>query len=152
VDVQDQPGFRDRSLEELDAEVRASQAGFGWDDYLANARGRVRSWRPALEARARAGMHDDGDAIAPLVAPETLAAAFHGVTEERPSVVLGDIRCPVLLVAAEETLAQLGDAPLQRFRAALPDADVVTLASSHDLLADALEETVAAVGAFVRSL
>jgi pimeloyl-ACP methyl ester carboxylesterase len=153
TDLQDEPRFSDRSLEELEAEFRASPVRFdSWDDYLTVARERVRTWRPPLEARARAAMREDGGAIVPLVAPETLAAAFHGVAEERPSVALREIRCPVLLVVAEETLAQLGDAPLRRFGSAVPDAEVVALDSSHDLLADALDETVAAVGTFVTSL
>ena len=55
----------------------------------------------------------------------------------------------MLLVAATETLERLGREPLERFRAAVPHGEVVTVESGHDLLADALDETVAAVGDFV---
>jgi pimeloyl-ACP methyl ester carboxylesterase len=150
TDLQDDPAFRERSLEELRGEFRGAPIRFdSWDGYLAAARERVRSWRPALEARARAAMREDDGSIVPLVAPETLADALHGVAVERPSSALSEIRCPVLLVAATETLERLGRAPLERFRAAVPHGEVVTIESGHDLLADALDETVAAVGDFV---
>jgi len=59
-------------------------------------------------------------------------------------------------LAAEDdrptTLARLGGTPLDRFAAAVPHAEVVTLESRHDLLAEALEETLQAVGQFVTSL
>jgi hypothetical protein len=55
-------------------------------------------------------------------------------------------------VAATETLERFGRAPLARFRAAVPHGEVVILESGHDPLADALDETVVAVGAFVTSL
>lgn len=85
----------------------------------------------------------------PRLAPEAFAAAWHGVGVERPSKALADVRCPVLLVTATETLARLGEGPLERFRDRVPRAEVVTVAGGHDLLADAPEETSEAVGSFL---
>jgi pimeloyl-ACP methyl ester carboxylesterase len=94
-------------------------------------------------------MREDDGSIVPLVASETLADALYGVAVERPSRALPEIRCPALLVAATETLERFGQAPLERFRAAVPHGDVLTLDSGHDVLADARDETIAAVGDFV---
>jgi len=150
TDLQDDRRFRERSLDELHEEFGAVPARFGsWDAYLEAARARTRTWRPALEGRARAAMREEDDAVVPLVAPDTIAAAFHGVAVEPPSAALAAIRCPVLLIAASETVAELGEQPLARFRAAVPHAEVVTLASGHDVLADALEPTIDTVGEFV---
>jgi pimeloyl-ACP methyl ester carboxylesterase len=149
-DAQDDPRFQERTVDELREGLSGAAVRYDtWDDYLEDARGRTRTWRPALEARARAAMREDDGAVVPLVAVDTLATAFHGVAVEPPSAVLAGIRSPVLLIAATETLAALGDGPLERFRAAVPHAEVVTLDSGHDLLADALEPTLDAVGDFV---
>jgi pimeloyl-ACP methyl ester carboxylesterase len=150
TDLQDEPRFQERSLDDLREEFRAGALRFdSWDAYLEAARARPRVWRPALEARARAGMREEDGAVVQLVDPDTGAAAFYGVAVEPPSEVLARIRCPVLLVVATEMVEQLGERPLERFRTALPQTEVVTLDSGHDLLADAFDETVDAVGAFV---
>lgn len=150
TDLQDDPRFEVRSLDELRQEFRAAALRFdSWDAYLEAARARPRTWRPALEARARAGMREEDGAVVQVVDPGTGAAAFHGVAAEPPSAVLADISCPVLLVVATETVANLGERPLQRFSAAIPHGEVVTLDSGHDLLADARDETLDAVGDFV---
>jgi pimeloyl-ACP methyl ester carboxylesterase len=150
TDLQDEPRFRERSLDELRDELQAATVRFeSWEAYLDAARARARTWRPALEARARAAMCEEDGAVVPLVAPDTLAAGLHGVAVERPSAALGAVRCPLLLVVASETVAQLGEKPLERFRAAVPRAEVITIDSSHDVLADALEPTLDAVGGFV---
>jgi len=93
-------------------------------------------------------MREDEGALVPLVASDTIAAAFHGVAIEPPSAVLAGIRCPVLLIAASEMVAELGQQPLDRFRVAVPQAEVMELDSGHDLLVDALEPTLTAVGDF----
>ena len=150
TDLQDDRRFSERSLDELREEFRAVPARFdSWDAYLEVARTRVRTWRPALEERARAAMREEDGAVVPLAESDTIAAAFHGVALEPPSAVLAEIRCPVLLVTASDTVANLGERPLERFRAAVPHAEVVQLDSSHDVLADALEPTLDAVGDFV---
>jgi pimeloyl-ACP methyl ester carboxylesterase len=150
TDFQDQPGFEERSLDELRQEFRTTAPRFdSWDACLEAARARPRTWRPALEARARAGMREEDGAIVQLVAPDTGAAALYGVAVEPPSAVLAGIRCPVLLVVASETVANLGERPLERFREAVPHAEVIALDSGHDVLADALEPTLEAVGDFV---
>jgi pimeloyl-ACP methyl ester carboxylesterase len=150
TDAQDAPDFKERSLDELLSVVRAQDMRFeSWDRYLDSARARVGTWRPALEARARAGVREEDGWIVPLLGPEAFAAAGYGVALERPSEALHELRCPVLLVAATATLARLGDGPLERFRDRVPHAEVATVESGHDLLADALGETVDLVGSFL---
>jgi pimeloyl-ACP methyl ester carboxylesterase len=79
------------------------------------------------------------------------AAAWHGLLQEQPSSVhpaLGQTDLPVLLV-----LAQQNDTghELESFRAAVPQVDVRTVDSSHDLFADAPEETTAIVATWLRT-
>ena len=145
TDLQDDPDFSKPALEDLRAQLEA----FSWDDFLAASQARARSWRQALEARARAAVRAEDGALVPVVSADALAASLNGVAAEPPSAVLAGIHCPVLLVAATETLARLGEAPLNRFRAAVPHAEVVRLDSSHDVLADALEPTLVAVVDFL---
>jgi pimeloyl-ACP methyl ester carboxylesterase len=150
TDLQDDPEFQERSIDELLGDLGADEFRFeSWDAYLEAARGRVAAWRPALEARARAAMREEDGWIVPRLAPEAFAAALYGVAVERPSEALADIRCPVLLVAATGTLARLGEGPLDRFRDRVPHAEVVTVEGGHDLLADAPEETAELVGSFL---
>ncbi len=146
TDFQDQPGFRERTVEELSAELRAERARFAWPAYLDAQRTRARAWRPALELRVRAGVHAVDGALVPRVAPEVVAAAARGVAVERPSETLADLNAldvPILLLTAGDTLANdWAQRALARFRAAVPRADVEEIRDSgHDLLADALEET-----------
>ena len=156
TDLQDQPGYEEKEAA-LTSEWLAHAAAAkwpSWEDVLAFARQRTRAWRPALEERARASMREDDGLITPLAAPEAFAAAAHGVAQERPSSTLsalGQLDLPILLVVASETVANEWAARgLQRFRAAVPHADVRQIDSGHDLLADAPNATIQAVGDWLR--
>jgi pimeloyl-ACP methyl ester carboxylesterase len=155
TDFQDSPRFQgEQDLATMTAEAIARAVPFdSWDSYLDSVRPLVRSWRPALEERVRGGMRELGAVIVPVVAPEVMAAAAHGVVIEPPSstlAALGRLDLPILLLAASDTIGQeWGKRALDRFRAAVPRAEVVTVESGHDLLADAPEQTIRAVGEWV---
>jgi pimeloyl-ACP methyl ester carboxylesterase len=155
TNFQDRPDFEDESLEELTKRLRDSAPVFeSWNDYLKSARSRTRAWRPALEARTRAGMREREGKIVARVPPEAVAAALHGVGQEPPRDVLAldaEPRCPTLLVVASESLEQEWAAQaLEDFRARVPSAEVMELDSGHDLLADAPKETTRVVGEWLR--
>ena len=157
TDFQDRPGF-----EELDFEgVRARSAAEArearwpsWEACLAFFRPSMRTWRPELEERVRAGMREERDEIVPIVGYEPFAAAAYGVMVEPPSATLerlGTQELPILLVAATDTIVtEHGLRALERFRRAVPRADVEEVDSGHDLLADAPTETVAVVGSWIQ--
>ena len=156
TDFQDQPAFEEKTLEELAGELRDELARFDWAAYVDAQRARYRSWRPALEQRVRAGVREVDGALVPRVAPEVLAAAARGVIVERPSstlTALGSLDVPILLIAAGDTLEnEWARRALERFRAAVPRAEVETLPDSgHDLLADAPQATIRLVGEWLRA-
>jgi pimeloyl-ACP methyl ester carboxylesterase len=142
TDFQDQPGFREVTLEEATARIRERGMRFeSWEAAVAE-----------LGPPARDAFREDQGAVVPLVPPEAAAAAGQGVVVERPSETLprlGETGLPVLLVVATATLASLGEGPLARFCRAVPHAEIVTLESSHDLLRDAPDETIRIVGDFL---
>jgi pimeloyl-ACP methyl ester carboxylesterase len=84
------------------------------------------------------------------VAAETIAAAWFGVVDEPPAAAVPGLAAndvPILLVTASQTVGEeWAAAALRRFLEAVPRADVVAVESSHDLLADALDETIRVVG------
>jgi pimeloyl-ACP methyl ester carboxylesterase len=84
------------------------------------------------------------------VAPDTIAAAWFGVVDEPPAAAYQRLAAndvPILLVTASQTVAEeWAAAALERFLDAVPRTDVVELESSHDLLADAPQETIKVVG------
>jgi pimeloyl-ACP methyl ester carboxylesterase len=147
-----------KSLEERMEEMSASQADFtfsDWDSFLEAARGRRPRWRPALEEQLRAGMREENGKIVATASPEAAGAAFHGVIVEPPSAQLaavGRSGVPVMLVVSGERLREEGKPEqLERFEAAVPQGEVVHLPDSgHDVLADEPEETIRAVGEFLR--
>ena len=153
TDAQDRPGFERQALDALADSIANEHAGYSfpsWDAFVARARERRRSWRPALEERLRAGMQELDGRIVARSDPRAAAAAWYGLQEEPPSTVLPQVApsgIPVLLVTASETrAAPHGAAALERFRGAIPHADVRSVESGHDLLADAPEETIRIVG------
>lgn len=155
TDLQDDPAFEERSVEELVALLDDQDFRFpAWDPYLEVMRGRTRTWRPELEERARAGMREEAGELVPHVPRAVLAAAFHGVSAGRPSATLPTVGAgdyPVLVVAAQDTLDQeWAQAALERFRSAVPRADVETVDGAHDVLADAPEETIGLVAEWLR--
>ncbi len=57
---------------------------------------------------------------------------------------------PILLIVASDTIGtEHGRRALERFRGAVPAADVVEADSGHDVLADAPRETIAAISSFL---
>jgi 3-oxoadipate enol-lactonase len=152
TDFQDSPRFGgERDLATRTAEADARAARFeSWDSYLDSLRPHVRRWRPALEERARGGVRELEGMIVPIVPSDVVAAAAHGVVVERPSstlATLGTLELPILLLVATDTVDQeWARLALERFRAAVPRAEVLTVESGHDLLADAPGQTIRAVG------
>ena len=152
VDIPGDPG---RSLEDVLAELSAQQERYrfgSWDEFLAAARETRASWRPALEERLRAGMKEDANGgIVARSDRRAAAAAWHGLLQEQPSLAheaLGRSGIPVLLVVAtrNDTTAEV-----ERFRAAVPQAETLEIDSDHDLLANAADETIRVVREWLRS-
>lgn len=130
----------DRGRAELERAFEQEHAGYafdGWDALLDHVRARVRPWRPALEARYRAGMTERDGKVVPLADPRAPAWAFHGAVVEPPSREHERLTVPVLLVLAND-----GAHPdaVARFRRAVPQAEVVVLDSGHDVAEGAPHE------------
>jgi pimeloyl-ACP methyl ester carboxylesterase len=126
----------DRTRDELVAEFEAEQAEVvfeSWDGFFEYARERVRSWRPELELRYRAGMTERAGKIVPLASPRAAAWALHGVAAEPPSSQHGRLTMPVLLVLARDREDREART---RFEAAVPHAEIVVLDSGHDIAED----------------
>ena len=148
----DIPGEQAQTFEDILAGMVEQQERYrfeSWDAFFAVARETRPRWRPALEERFRAGMHELEGAIVARSDPRAAAAAWHGLLQEQPSSThdaLGESGLPVLLVIAtgNDTATEL-----ERFRAAVPGAEIATVDSGHDLLADAPEETIAVVADFL---
>jgi pimeloyl-ACP methyl ester carboxylesterase len=150
TDAQDTPGWEELTLEERIASWDAEQTSFpDWDTLLALARERATRWRPALEERIRAGMHERAGAVVPRADPRVGAAALHWLGVEPPTSTfpaLAGLEVPILLVLASRNDTS---GSVERFRAAVPAAEIRVLDSEHDLLAHAPDETVALVGDWV---
>ena len=149
----DVPGDPAESLEAILAGLSEQHVRYrfdSWDAFFAAARETRPRWRPALEERLRAGMHEVDGTIVARSDHRAAAAAWYGLLQEQPSsahAALGESDLPILLVVAtrNDTAAEL-----ERFRAVVPHADVRTVDSGHDLLADAPEETIAVVADFLQ--
>jgi pimeloyl-ACP methyl ester carboxylesterase len=150
----DIPREPDKSLEQVLAEISEQHVRYrfaDWHAFLDAARETRPRWRPALEERLRAGMREENGAIVAASDRRAAAAAWHGLLSEQPSsthAALGAGDVPILLVLASENDTA---AEVERFRAAVPRAELHTVESGHDLLADAPEETIALVGSWLRS-
>jgi pimeloyl-ACP methyl ester carboxylesterase len=148
----DIPGDPDQPLEEILAGLSEQQERYrfaDWDAFFAAARETRPRWRPALEERLRAGMHEVEGAIVARSDRHAAAAAWHGLLQEQPSSTheaLGETDLPILLVLGtrNDTAAEV-----ERFRAAVPHAEIRAVDSGHDLLADASEETIELVAAWL---
>jgi 3-oxoadipate enol-lactonase len=146
-----------KSLEQRVEEARDAQASARFPDraaFLSAVQEGKRNWRPALEERALAGMREEDGELIVGASFEAAAAALHGVIAEPPTeqlAALGGTSLPVLLVTSGERAGdEEGQVAVERFRAAVPHAEVVHVADSgHDLLADAPEQTIRAVGEFL---
>jgi pimeloyl-ACP methyl ester carboxylesterase len=148
----DIPGDPERTLDDILAGISEQRERYrfdSWDAFFAAARETRPRWRPELEERLRAGMHEVDGAIVACSDRRAAAAAFHGLLQEQPSsthAALGATDLPILLVLASgnDTAAEV-----ERFRAAVPHAELTSVDSSHDLLADAPEETIALVAGWL---
>ncbi|MGH3028835.1 MAG: alpha/beta fold hydrolase [Gaiellaceae bacterium] len=146
-----------KTIEQRVEEARDAQASARFADraaFLSTAQEGKRSWRPALEERALAGMREEEGELVVAASLEAAAAALHGVIAEPPTEQLAALRgtgLPVLLVTSGERAGgEEGRAAVGRFRAAVPRAEIVHIEESgHDLLADAPEPTIRAVGEFL---
>jgi pimeloyl-ACP methyl ester carboxylesterase len=149
----DIPGDPRRTLDDVLTDIGEQHERYkfaGWDEFLAAARESRHRWRPALERRLRAGMREVDGSVVASSDWRAAAAAWHGLLQEQPSSthsVLGHMELPTLLVlaAGNDTAAEA-----ERFRKAVPHAELRSIASGHDLLADAPEETIALVSEWLR--
>ena len=150
----DIPGDPELSLAELLENVSTQHERYrfdSWDAFFAASKETRPRWRPALEERLRAGMHEQDGAVVARSDRRAAAAAFHGLQQEQPSsahAALGHSGVPVLLVLASQ---QDTSTEAEQFRAAVPQTEVREVDSGHDLLADAPEETIALVADWVPS-
>lgn len=81
--------------------------------------------------------------------PRAAAAALHWLGAEPPTSTfsaLSRLGLPILLALASRNDTS---ASVERFRAAVPVAEIRTVDSEHDLLAHAADETIALVGDWV---
>jgi pimeloyl-ACP methyl ester carboxylesterase len=139
----DIPGDQDRRLEDVLGEISEQHVRYrfdDWDAFVSAVREQRPRWRPALEERLRAGMREENGAIVARSDRRAAAAAWHGLLQEQPSsahAALMRTRLPILLVLAarNDTTEEV-----ERFRTAVPRAEVRSIDSGHDLLADAPEE------------
>jgi pimeloyl-ACP methyl ester carboxylesterase len=144
----DIPADASVSLDDLVTAMSREQESYRfptWDAFIESARETRPHWRAALEERLRAGMKERDGEIVARSDPRAAAAALHGLLQEQPSTThraLGTTGIPVLLIVASGSDS---GQEVERFRAAVPDADIRSLESGHDLLADAPEETIALV-------
>jgi pimeloyl-ACP methyl ester carboxylesterase len=158
-DRQDEADFSERSLAEVEAEARAQQERFrfaDWNAFIDTVSTRP-NWRPALEDRFRAGMHEVGGEIVARSDAAAAAAALHALDLEPTAALLpalAQAALPILLLASDQAIAQDASARegLERFRAALPAATVERVEDAgHDLLADAPETIISLVARWLRS-
>jgi lipase len=156
TDFQDIPDFEEQDPAEMTETIRKQGRFTSWDEYLEAMRARTRTWRPALEQRVRAAAEERDGAVVVRVPPEPVVAAAEGVVRERPSAALDALRhanVPVLVVAASQTIEEeWALAALARFRTAVPGAEIRTVDSGHDVLADAPGESIPLVGEWLNAV
>lgn len=156
TDFQDRPGFVEVDLETVTAETVEQSSRLrwsSWEECFATFHQYVRAWSPSHERRLREGLREEDGVITPGVLPEVVAAAAYGVIAERPSATLerlGRLDLPILLLVAADTIrTEHGRRALERFRAAVPAAEVEELDSGHDVFADAPARTIGVIAAFL---
>jgi pimeloyl-ACP methyl ester carboxylesterase len=151
----DVPGDASTPLDEVVASFGEQHVRYrfdDWDAFLAAAKETRPRWRPALEEQLRAGMREEDGAIVAASDKRAAAAAWHGLLQEQPSSAheaLGRSGLPVLLVVASENDSR---DEVERFRAAVPTAEIREVESGHDLLADAPDETIELVAEWLLNL
>jgi pimeloyl-ACP methyl ester carboxylesterase len=145
------PGPVDLAACMREAEKELEEDSFpSWEAFFAYERESLRRWTPAVAEAHEAVMREQDGRVVPLVDVETLGGIMYGtrlepVTETYPAIA--DSGVQVLLVHAPRPSRQ---EPVARFRAALPDARVVSIPDAiHDLVSFAPDEVAKAVGTFV---
>lgn len=92
---------------------------------------------------------EDGDLV-PRLAPEVYAGAFHGFQSEPTPALYGALResgIPILLLVAGKSKGEEQQTEVEAFRQALPEAETRDYPESgHDVLLDAADEAIPAVG------
>jgi pimeloyl-ACP methyl ester carboxylesterase len=145
-----------------DLETCVAQARRGFDDdsfaswnaYFDFERESLGRWTPALAEAHRAAMREADGRVVPILGPDAGGAIRHGEFQEPVPETYPLIRAagiPVLLLTAPEQpkYQAEADAAIARFRAALPDARVVSMPDAiHDLVSYAPAEVAALVGEF----
>lgn len=134
----------ERSLEEWIAAAGEHPARWpSWEAMLADVRAGSRRWSEGIEALLREGVRiEPGGEVVAIPTAETRGAVFHAIARARQSEVwpaLGAAGLPVLLLTATEPpeLRMQNEAGVERFRAAVPQADVVAVENAgHSLLTD----------------
>ena len=91
----------------------------------------------------------DEFAAADFADPAVVAAGFHGARAEPPLDALPGVAgagVPILLLAGAEPLLERRERDLDEFRRLVPTADVRSIQGGHNLLEDAPDETIRAIG------
>jgi len=134
-----------------EAQVEREEDTFnGWDAFFAFEAESLRRWTPALEEAHRAVMREEGGRVAPIATAEVVGAINPGsrlepLADTYPSIAAAGLPLLLLVAEASETDA------VERFRAALPDAQVEGGVPDgiHDLVSFAPERVASTVGRFL---
>jgi pimeloyl-ACP methyl ester carboxylesterase len=124
-----------------------------WDAFFEYERDSLGRWTPAVAEAHRAIMREENGLVVPILEAETLGAIIHGdglepVTETYPLIAAAEI--PVLLVTAPRPGLDMDSTPVTRFRSALPEARVESIAGGiHDLVSYAPDRVAELVGEFL---
>jgi pimeloyl-ACP methyl ester carboxylesterase len=146
-DPSDQPTFdATATLESHRERARATWEQLRWEtvaELEEAVRPEVRRWTPEILQVFVDGLRDGAAPLVPVVEPETAAAVRHGLYSANASETwpaLAGAQLPVLLLVATEPpeLEEFRRDAVERFRAAVPQADVERVANAgHDLVLDA---------------
>lgn len=157
-DFADLPEFDTR--QGLEARVRAARRRAederytSWKAYFAAEREALGRWTPALEEAHRATMREEDGFIVPIAGPEVVGAISHGNCLEPTAcshAALAASSLSVLLVTPAEGMGPVGRAGIDRFRANVPQLEVVTLPGDvHDLVSAAPAELAELIGSRLR--
>jgi pimeloyl-ACP methyl ester carboxylesterase/gamma-glutamylcyclotransferase (GGCT)/AIG2-like uncharacterized protein YtfP len=153
-DPSEQPGYVPGTTLEQHEQRSRNALAVRWDDQAAleaEVRPLVRGWSDDLARTFRAATRIDEDGrIAPATDPAGRArvyAALYDASVTRTWPALAASGIPVLLLVATEPaeVEELRARAVERFSAALPEADVVRVQGGHDLIADAAPRVAAVV-------
>ena len=155
LEYHEQPGYEAMTYDKAFAAMRAEVESYrfaSWDAFLAEAREHFR-WTEGAEERLRAAMCERDDAIVPRLAAEVFAGAVAAMRSETeldadqyPFLATSGVPVLVLVktepVDEDETRAR----GLRRLAEAVPQVEIRRIeGAGHNLLADAPDETIAAV-------